>query len=108
MDDHGSKRDLAPVGEVLDDVLGRYAGAPTEPTSTVLAHWDEVAGPSWRRARPVRVTPDGVLLVEVPDGGLATRLRYESETLVAAIGRELGPGLVSSVRLRVDKTGGAS
>jgi hypothetical protein len=101
MSEQESRRELAPVGDVLDLVLGRFAGTSQGASLEIFERWDEIAGPAWRRAGPVKIDEKGILVVEVPDGGVATRLRFETDALVAAIEKEVGPGLVSGIRLRV-------
>ena len=96
---------LAPVGDVLDEVLGRFAG-PTQAAGLVIFdRWDVVAGPPWEGARPVKIDDLGTLVVEVPDGGTATRLRYQTDGLVSRIEAEVGAGVVSGIRLRVARGG---
>jgi hypothetical protein len=97
----GPRRDLAPVGEVLDVVLGRFAGAKQRATLDLFAQWEEIAGPGWEQSRPVKIVEAGVLVVEVPDGASASKLRFGSDELVAAINAALGEDVVTGVRLRV-------
>ena len=106
MTDAERRRELSPVGEVLDEVLGRFAGKTPASVWAILERWDSIAGPHWVKARPVRIDEAGVLLVVVPDGGSATKLRYETKTLLAAIAREIGPDVVISVRIRVGRVEG--
>jgi hypothetical protein len=106
MNEQESRRELEPVADVLDVVLGRFAGTPQGASLQIFERWDAVAGSEWQHTTPVKIDEKGVLVVDVPDGGAATRLRFESDALVAAIERELGEGLVSGIRLRVARNAG--
>lgn len=106
--DAEQRRELAPVGDVLDEVLGRFAGKSPASGWVVVERWDTIAGPPWRKAKPVKIDENGVLWVVVPDGVSATKLRYETKPLIAAIEREVGPDVVKSVRIKVSHEGGRS
>ena len=66
--------------------------------------WTTIADGDWAAAEPVRLDDD-VLLVAVPNGMIATRLRYETAALVDRIEASLGSGVVSSVRIKVQRSG---
>lgn len=97
------RRDLSPLGDVLDVVLGRFAGPGHASRAELFSKWDDIAGPVWAGTRPIKIDTKAVLVVEVPDGGVASRLRFEVSGLVARIAAELGDGTVESVRLRVGR-----
>lgn len=63
-------------------------GAAVEagPTGTLLASWEDLLGPARaRRCHPVRLRPDGVLVVAVPNPVLRQELSWEKRDLLAAI-----------------------
>lgn len=91
--------DLEGVGEALDGVLGRFAGSSGAALQEINAIWDSVTGPEWSTARPARLDGD-TLIVEVPDGTVASRLRFDSPRVVAAL-RSVAGGRVKRARFRV-------
>ena len=72
------------VEDVLDNVLGRFAGTPRSALQDIVAVWDAVTGAAWTGTTPARLA-DGTLLVEVPDGMTATRLQFEGPQVVRAV-----------------------
>jgi len=97
------RRDLAPVGEVLDAVLGRFAGPGHAARAQLFEQWQAIAGPTWAGTRPLQVDSRHVLVVEVPSGAIASRLRFDVSGLVGRIDAALGGDVVESVRLKVTR-----
>jgi hypothetical protein len=92
---------LEPIGEHVEALLRRLGIPAAAPLTRLVNEWDELAGAPWAGiARPVGLE-HGTLVVEVADGAHASLLRYQTGGLVERLVRELGPGLVRSVRLRV-------
>jgi hypothetical protein len=91
--------DLEDVGEVLDGVLGRFAGAAGSTLQQISAVWEVATGPDWNAARPSRVVDD-TLVVDVPDGMIASRLQFDVSRVIAAL-RPVAGGRVKRVRFRV-------
>ena len=91
--------DLNPVEDVLDRVLGRFAGTPRSTLQEITTIWEAVTGPSWAGTTPVRIT-EGTLVVEVPDGITASRLQFDSSQVIRAL-RDVAGGQVRTVRFRV-------
>lgn len=97
------RRDLEHVGDLLDGVVSSLGGRIGLSAATVLwADWAALSGPKWATASPLKLEA-GVLTVGVPDGTTATRLRYEVGGLMRRIEERLGPDIVASVRLRVQR-----
>jgi hypothetical protein len=94
------RRDLEAVGELLDSVLARIGGGRRPVLLVIRERWSEVAGQSWQEAEPIQVH-NGLLTVEVSDGGMASRLRYDTEPLLRRISGLIGAEEVTSIRLRV-------
>jgi hypothetical protein len=62
------------------------AGGEAGPTGTLLAAWEDLLGPERsRRCHPVRLRPDGVLVVAVSNPVLRQELSWEKRNLLAAI-----------------------
>ena len=96
-------RDLEPVSGFLDQVLRRFGMPDPVDLSRLVEEWPELAGEPWgTRSRPAGLDR-GELLVEVDDGSVATLLRYQQAALVERLERQLGAGLVTSVRIRVNR-----
>jgi hypothetical protein len=95
------RHDLEAVEEVLDTVLGRFAAPERTALQHVIASWDAVCGPSWSEAVPVRCDGD-VLVVEVPNGLVASRLQFDTTRVVAGLCKGQ-PGAVRRIRFRVKK-----
>jgi predicted nucleic acid-binding Zn ribbon protein len=92
-EDRGPRR----VRDGLARVSRELGLAEPDAFATLVTRWSEVVGPAVAaRARP-RHLRDGVLTVDVDDGGWATQLRYSEGDVIA---RFAAAG-VDIVRLRV-------
>lgn len=89
------------IGNGLDDMLRRL-GVPQAPDlNRLVAEWPELAGEPWgSRSRPAGFD-GGELVVDVPDGAVATLLRYQTGALLSRLQERLGAGLVDQIRVRV-------
>lgn len=87
------------IGTVLEnteiDVDLRHGQLTTE--------WGDFVPRDWCNAVPIGVR-EGTLLVAVPDGATASLLRYQIPPLITAIEDRYGAGLVTGVRLSVDRS----
>ncbi|MGA9597946.1 MAG: DUF721 domain-containing protein [Acidimicrobiia bacterium] len=98
-------RGLALVGGALEEVLERVTEGRLAALEVVRAVWNDVVSDSWRaRSRPVRLE-NGVLTVEVSDGGVASRLRLEQTKIRAALDERLGRGEVAQIKMKVSRGG---
>jgi hypothetical protein len=95
------RRDLEAVEEVLDTVLGRFAAPERTALQHIAASWDEVCGPSWSEAEPVRCDGD-TLIVEVSSGLVASRLQFDTTRVLAGL-REGPARAIRRIRFRVRK-----
>lgn len=68
----------------------------------LIADWARVAPGDWALATPVGVR-EGVLLATVPDGALASILRYQHRELLDAVAASFGADLVTGIRIRVER-----
>lgn len=99
--------DPRPIHEILDGVLQRFGVARPVESAALAADWDSLAGAPWAgRSRPTALSR-GELVVEVADGAAASLLKYQTTELVGRLEAALGQGLVTSVRLRVGRSGRA-
>ncbi len=93
----------APIRDVLQGLLQRLGVARPLEVADLLGRWEEVAGEPWaERSRPVTLA-DGELVVEVADGATASLLRYQTRDLVSRLDERVGRGLVTTVRVRVQR-----
>ena len=97
--DVAPKRDLEAVEDVLDDVLGRFAGRGRSTIIEIVDRWQEIAGPDWAGTIPAAVEGD-TLVVDVPDGTAASRLQFDALRVVRRLGA-VGGGGIRKVRFRV-------
>ena len=96
------RRQLEPMDQLLDGVLGRLAQPGQAGLSAVLDVWEQAAGSGWQHAKPVRLD-EGTLVVEVPDGLTASRLQFDTQRLIDTL-RGTTSGAVEKVRFRVAKS----
>ncbi len=68
----------------------------------LVADWAAYAPGDWSLGTPVGVR-DRTLLVTVPDGAVASLLQFQHRELLEAIERSHGAGLVTAVRVRVER-----
>lgn len=93
--------DLEHIGTGLEDVLQRLGVPEAVDVSRLVEEWDLVVGEPWAsRSRPTGFAV-GELVVDVPDGAVATLLRYQTAALIERLERRFGAGLVERVRVRV-------
>ncbi len=95
--------DPSSIREVLEGLLQRLGVARPLEVADLMRRWPEVAGEPWaERSRPVALD-GGELVVEVADGATASLLRYQTGMLLARLDERVGKGLVTAVRLRVQR-----
>ena len=93
--------DLEHVGSDLERVLRRLGMPDPAGAESLIDEWPDLAGEPWAsRSRPAGLK-GGVLVVEVDDGSLATLLKYQERALLDRLETRLGPGIATSVRIRV-------
>lgn len=93
--------DLERVGDGLDALLRRLGIPSPDDAARLFDEWEQLAGEPWAsRSRPVGMQK-GELIVEVPDGGVATLLQYQAGALVERLAGALGSPLVQRVTVRV-------
>ena len=99
------RQDLEHMGHLIDGVIADLGGRESLGTTALLwAEWADVAGRDWALTTPIRLD-NGRLVVAVPDGITATRLRYVTGELIARIDARIGPDVVSSIRVQIRPEG---
>jgi len=90
------------LGSLVEAWLPAEApAAEASPTRTLLDSWEDLLGPARaRRCHPVRLRPDGVLVVAVSNPVLRQELSWEKRDLLAAIRALPGCGQVRRLLLR--------
>ncbi len=96
-------KDLEPVGEHLEELLRRL-GMPAMPDLTRLVdEWQDLAPEPWAAAATPVGLEQGTLLVEVADGTHASLLNYQTGALIDHLRTRLGDGIVTGVRIRLQR-----
>ena len=97
---HDDRRQPEEISSVLGSIIEHTSVEVDVRHGDLVGEWTDFAPGDWHLGTPVGVR-DRTLLVTVPDGATASLLRYQTGTLVTAIGDRYGAGLVTGVRLRV-------
>jgi predicted nucleic acid-binding Zn ribbon protein len=93
------RRDPARAGDVLAGLVSSRGWEVTLAQARVFADWAAVVGPEIAaRCRPVTLRA-GELTIAAESTAWATQLRLLSATLLARVAAELGPNVVSVVRI---------
>ncbi len=82
--------------------VGHELGLP-EPGGLhgLIEAWPEIVGPALAPHTRVRSVRDGECVVEVDGAAWATRLRYSTDTVLAAVARRFGADVVTRVKVVV-------
>jgi predicted nucleic acid-binding Zn ribbon protein len=90
-----------PVGAAVERVL-RHLGAPKADTlGQVFGEWEQMVGAQIAaHAEPVEIVA-GRLVVRAEDPAWGSQLRWLEQDLVARLNDSLGPGVVTSIEVRV-------
>ena len=91
------------ISDVIGEVLEKVSSGADTRHGALVEEWAAFAPGDWAAAEPIGVK-DGVLLVHVRDGAAASLLKYQVAPLIAAIDRHLGAGLVTGVRVSVERS----
>jgi predicted nucleic acid-binding Zn ribbon protein len=94
---------LIRLDSVLDDLVRSLAGPKSSRSAVarVFGEWASVVGDVVAaQTVPLRLD-DGRLLVGVEQAAWAAQLRYMTGDLVARCAEHLGPGVVTSIELRI-------
>ncbi len=98
----GGRREPEEISEILGKVIESAAVGVDVRQAMLVRDWGSFVPGDWGSARPVGVR-DGVLLVAVPDGSVGSLLRYQTDALLTAIDDQYGEGLITSVRLQIER-----
>jgi predicted nucleic acid-binding Zn ribbon protein len=94
---------LTRLDSVLDDLVRSLAGPKSSRSAVarVFGEWESVVGEVVAgQTKPLRLD-DGRLLVGVEQAAWAAQLRYMTTDLLARCAQHLGPGVVTSIELRI-------
>ena len=92
---------LRPVSADLDEALRRLGMPPDLDAGALVTEWEDIVGePFASLSRPGGYAA-GELTLVAEDGTAATLLKYRLGELVERLEARFGPGLVTSVRVRV-------
>ena len=94
-----STRDPKPLGGIVGQLIRSRGWKEPVAVSSVLARWDDLMGPEVSaHAQPVRFE-NSIVEVRCDSTAWATELRLMQRQIVQMFDRELGAGVVSSVRI---------
>lgn len=94
------------IQRAVVELARRLGLARPAETARLFSSWEQIVGPEVaRRARPVDLR-EGVLRVTASSPAWAGELRYLAPELIRRVAAELGEGLVSEVRISVERPGG--
>jgi predicted nucleic acid-binding Zn ribbon protein len=92
-------RDPQPFGTAIKRLVDDRGWSRTANAATVLSGWDTLVGPEVAsRCQPVSLT-DGELTLAAESTAWATQLRLLAPKLLGTIQAELGPGVVTRIRV---------
>jgi predicted nucleic acid-binding Zn ribbon protein len=95
------RKDATSLGEALKGVAGRLKKVNLDSFGPIRERWNEVADPVVRDKCEPAFVKDGVLVVYVPSGAYAERLRQDEAILLrdmATLGAQAPTGIRAIVR----------
>jgi hypothetical protein len=92
------------LGESLRDLASRYKKVDLLVIDEIRDRWDAVLGETLAAKCVPTIVRDGVLVIEVPSGAFAQRIRSEESHILAALS-ELGERAPKSLRVTVKSPG---
>lgn len=98
------RRVVDSLGRVLDAV----GGPPAAHTAALFSRWEQLVGAEVAAHAQPHSLRGKVLVVVVDEPAWAAQLKYLSGELLARLDSEVGPGVVSELRLRVESAGGVA
>jgi predicted nucleic acid-binding Zn ribbon protein len=103
---YDKRREPEEISGVIGAVLENVSIDADIRHGRLISEWSEYVPSDWQFAVPVGVR-EGSLLVAVPDGATASLLKYQIPPLLMAIQDRYGAGLVTGVRISVDRKASA-
>ena len=97
---YGKRREPEEISKVIGSVIENATVDVDVRQGELVAEWSSFVPSDWALGTPVGVR-DGTLLVTVPDGARASRLRYQEKALLSAIAERFGADVCTRVRLKV-------
>jgi hypothetical protein len=92
-------RDPKPIGELLQTLMERYRLVDPDTWTRLHTEWDSMVGHPWS-GRSVPLSLKGrELVVEAVSPAAVSMLRYGIGSLLERLAEELGPDVVTSVRV---------
>ena len=97
---YGKRREPEEISKFIGSVIENATVDVDVRQGELVGEWSTFVPSDWTLGTPVGVR-DGTLLVTVPDGATASRLRYQEKALLTAIGERFGTDVCRRVRLKV-------
>ncbi len=92
-------RDPKPIGDLLQVLLQRYRLVDPDTWTRLRQEWDALGGHPWSGRSTPSSLKDGELVVQASSAAAVSMLRYGTESLLERLEQELGPGVVTAVRV---------
>ena len=94
-------REPVPLRDALDEIGREFGLAAVDAVARVAELWRAAAGDALAAHSNVASVRDGVCVITVDDPAWATPARYLETAIVTAANAHLGPGVVTSVQVRI-------
>jgi len=99
-DGHGGPR---PLVEGLDQVLAGLGAPSADALTTIDERWAELVGPEAAQALTPAAVEDGCIIAVTASPAWASQARWLESDLVRRAAELLGEGVISGLRVRVDR-----
>lgn len=93
------RRDPTLIGDTVDRLLAERGWGTDVAAGSVIGRWNEIVGPEVAAHAQPTAFDDGVLTVRGDSTAWATQLRLMSNMLLGRIETEVGPGVVTELRI---------
>lgn len=100
---NGDKKQPQEISDVIAKVIEGATVSVDLRHGEIVESWGSIAPGDWLHGTPIGVR-DTTLLVAVPDGATGSLLTYQTKALIDALDEHFGAGLVTTVRLKVDRS----
>jgi predicted nucleic acid-binding Zn ribbon protein len=95
----GEARDPTPFGAAIRELLAARGWEQTERVAAVMGRWEQIVGPDIAAHCRPESLHEGELVLVAESTAWATQLRLLTRTMLQRLAAELGPGLVTKVRV---------
>lgn len=101
-----ARRNPESIGDVVDRIMTGVAGGRAGPAVVLGAMWEAVVGAEFAAKTAPGACESGRLVILVPDGATASKLRFQTSEILARAAEIAGEGSVTSILFRVSPSVG--